>query len=256
MLLDPPTARPVSPTPHAPPCCVLVHGFNGSPVEMEELAAALVDAGFTVRLARLPGHEATHRELAACGWRDWLRAVRAETEEALAGGGDVVLIGHSMGAALALAVAAREPRLAGVVALCPPLRMFPGERRAVALLHRVVPYLPRLRNDVRQHCAASPPGSVRSANWLPLCAVHSLFRGLRELERDLAAVRCPALVLCARHDHTVPMRDGLTVHELLSAERKELIVLEQSYHAVTLDLERMMVFGHVLRFCRGLRLSA
>jgi carboxylesterase len=89
-----------------------------------------------------------------------------------------------------------------------------------------------------------------------LRAVHSLFGGLCELERDLAAVRCPALVLCARHDHTVPMRDGLAVHELLSAERKELIVLEQSYHAVTLDLERMVVFGHVLRFCRGLRLPA
>lgn len=241
-------------SPHVPACCVLIHGFNGSPTEMEELAGELEGAGFAVRLVRLPGHDATHRELAASGWRDWLRVARAETASALRRFDDVIVIGHSMGAALALAVAAREPGLSGVVALCPPLRMFPGECKAVALLHRIIPYLPRLRNDVREYGVADVRREPSGAKWLPMRSIHSLFCALRNLESELASVRCPALVMCARHDHTVPMRDGIAVHELLSAERKELVVLEQSYHGVTLDLERALVFDHVLRFCQSLRL--
>lgn len=220
---------------------------------MEELAEALEGASYAVRLVRLPGHEATHRELAACGWRDWLRVARAETTQALREYRNVIVVGHSMGAALALAVAAREPRISGVAALCPPLRMFPGECGAVALLHRVIPYLPQLRNDVRQYGVFQERREPRRAKWLPTRSIHSLFSALPELELELALVRCPALVLCARHDHTVPMRDGLAVHERLSAERKELVVLERSYHGVTLDLERREVFGHVLRFCQSLR---
>lgn len=233
-------------------CCVLIHGFNGSRMEMEELATELQESGYGARLVQLPGHEATHRELAECGWRDWLRAARTETSHALREYGRVVVIGHSMGAALALAVAARESRIAGVVALCPPLRMFPGECGAVALLHRLIPYLPQLRNDVRQYSVMSAPARIGGAKWLPTRSIHSLFSALPQVERELASVRCPALVVCARHDHTVPMRDGLAVHDLLSAERKELVVLERSYHGVTLDLERRVVFEHVLRFCRDL----
>src|SRR5690242_896830 len=98
----------------APVRCILVHGFNGEPVDMIEVERALTQQGILTTNLLLPGHGTTLQDFAASRWEDWFAAVGAATTAAQERGERVILSGHSLGGALVLAVAAVEPRLSGV----------------------------------------------------------------------------------------------------------------------------------------------
>jgi len=88
----------------------LVHGLGGTAATMAPLADALVAAGHEVRTVTLR-HGTDPEDLVGVGWSDWLAAVpHAE-----------VLIGQSMGATLALTVAAVNHHVRLVVAINPPV---------------------------------------------------------------------------------------------------------------------------------------
>lgn len=236
--------------------CLLVHGFNGEPAELRELAGVLHGAGYATRRLLLPGHGASVYDFAAHGWDDWFAATKRATEQALTRYEQVFVIGHSLGAALSLAVAAVEPEVAGVVALCPPVRLDNRLERLVGHLHGVVGAIPTWTEDVRDRRAARQLYRRNVYPWTPLVAVESLFQALPEVRALLPEVRCPSLVMRALHDHVVPARDGLEAYELIGAEDKTLVTLERSYHAVTKDVERRLVFAHTLNFCQHVLSSA
>jgi carboxylesterase len=225
---------------------LLVHGFNGDPDDMRELEEHLAAQGFATRNLLLPGHGTKPRDLAHATWADWSGAVREATAELLESGLPVVVVGHSMGAALALHEAASNPGVSAVAALCPPLRMHPGEVRAAAVSRFVVPFLPTLWEDVYDR-ETRRRSARRWYRWTSVAAAHSLFCALPALRAELRSIRCPTLVVTARHDHVVPMRDGIEAYRLVGSDAKELVVLERSYHVVTKDIERDQVFEHVLQ---------
>jgi pimeloyl-ACP methyl ester carboxylesterase len=144
--------RPAPGAPARPWPVLLVHGiamnrhaldFGGPPTS---LAAALAAAGFDCFALDLRGHGDARPDPGAP--RDWslddyleldvpaaLEAVRGAT-----GAARVLWVGHSQGALLGLAAAARRPaQVAGLVALAPPIRL----DGAVPLVRRI-PLLARL----------------------------------------------------------------------------------------------------------------
>lgn len=97
---------------------LLVHGFPGTPAEMRPLGKALHEAGWTVRGILLPGFGKDIVNLEKRGHDDWLTAVCNGIAEMQARHEIVIVVGHSMGGALALeAAATRQPD--GVVLLAP-----------------------------------------------------------------------------------------------------------------------------------------
>lgn len=229
--------------------CILVHGFNGEPIDMTELAGHLDALGFSTENLLLPGHGTSMQDFAEHGWQDWHAAVRAAVAGALDRGERVLLIGHSMGAAVSLAVAAHEPRVAGVVAMCPPVEIHPLAHHTMLRLGRFIRYIPSWREDIRDRQGARARYPRNAYAWTAVVTLQSLLAALPDLQGDLPAIRCPSLVICARNDHVVPVRDGLLAYQLIGSDDKELVVLRHSYHAVTKDVERHVVFDRVLRFC-------
>ncbi len=226
-----------------------MHGFNGEPVDMWELEARLVGLGYSAKNLLLPGHGTSARDFAEHGWDDWFGHVRDEAERAIERGERVVLIGHSMGAAVALAAAAAEPRIAGVAALCPPLHLSTNVLHIVRVVKRFVRYVPSGPEDVRDRRGARQRYFRNAYGWTATSTVESLLAALPDLHAALPRVACPTLVVCARNDHVVPLRDGLETFQEIGSDEKELLVLEHSFHAVTKDVERHLVFERVARFC-------
>lgn len=232
--------------------CLLVHGLNGEPDDLAPVERELRAEGFETRSFWLPGHGTTPRELRQSGWQDWYAAVRTEAVSLLDAGEAVVLVGHSMGGAVCLALAAElaeREGLLGVAALCPPMRMHGWMEKLLAAARRVVPYLPALGEDIRNRAARR--GARRQVQrWSAPAPMHSLLAELPRVRAALPQVRCPVLVVAARHDHVVPARDGLEAYERVGARHKELLLLERSYHAVAHDEEQHEVCAQVARFCR------
>ena len=242
-----PSARPSPP----PGVCVLIHGINGSPEDMRELGQILEARGYQTRNLLLPGHGTTIHDFAQTGWEMWKQAVTGAADEALAERRPVFVVGHSLGAALALSVAAERPQLAGVVALCPPVRLYDVIAKAVAAARHITPYLPAWGEDIRDRKGARLRYRRDVYHWTSTAALHTLMTALPRLRRQLPSISVPALVIAARHDHIVPVRDGREAFELIGSERKELVVLHESFHSVTKDCERHIVNERVLAFCQA-----
>jgi carboxylesterase len=133
--------------------------------------------------------------------------------------------------------------------MCPPLRLHPGEIAAVRLARYLVPFVPGWLHDIPLRHWQAVRQVRHACSWIPLGPVVSLLRALPGLGQELPQIRQPALVICARHDHVVPARDGMLTFTLLGSTQKELVILERSFHEVLHDIEQPRVEASIRRFC-------
>jgi len=89
------------------PAALLIHGFPGTPAEMRPLAPLLNSAGWTTRGLLLPGFGAQIDSLFQRTAQEWIDAAVEALRSLQASHHPVVLIGYSMGAAVAIQTAAR-----------------------------------------------------------------------------------------------------------------------------------------------------
>src|SRR5512140_2254169 len=100
------------------PAALLLHGFPGTPAEMRPLGTALKERGWTVHGLMLPGMGADIATLEQRSFQDWSAAANQAMAQLKRRHAVVLLIGYSMGGALALHTAL-EQRPAGLVLLAP-----------------------------------------------------------------------------------------------------------------------------------------
>jgi carboxylesterase len=227
------------------PFGVLVsHGFTGSPASMRPWGQALADAGFTVRVPRLPGHGTTWQELNQTRWQDWYAEVDRSLSELRERCDKVAVAGLSMGAALVLRLAQQRPDDVDAIAVVnPAIASTNRQLLALPLLRHVIASTPAIGNDIKK------PGMTEGAyDRTPLQALHSVTLMWREVRRDLSRVRAPLLVLRSRVDHVVdPSSARLLIRGVSCPVRRE-VVLEDSYHVATLDNDAPRIVEESLEF--------
>ncbi|EPR42345.1 putative carboxylesterase [Desulfovibrio sp. X2] len=211
------------------PGCLLLHGFTGTPFEMQPLAEALADRGFSVETPLLPGHGTRVEELDRLGWSDWRDAALGAFDVLGARTPPVFVAGLSMGGALALEIARqREP--AGIACLATPLRLY----RFLPFIAKdpLLPLVPLFRHLRPLWPVAEKRAESREiAPWVgyegvvPLNATHELMRGLRRVRRGLAEVTAPLLVVHSPGDATANVRDAFEIRRRTGSRIKRLELL-------------------------------
>ncbi len=224
--------------------CLLVHGFTGTPDEMRPLGLALSARGFPVHAVRLAGHGTDIDDLAGTRWQDWLASVDEAVAELQGIAPRVAVVGMSMGALLALHLAAARPRAVGALVLCgTPLRLHDWRLRVVPLLRRIPPLARRyavLPKENRGPDVADPVVRAASPSYraTPLAGIVELLRLQAVVRRELEQVTQPVLALHGRHDHTVPLTNLGVLRRRLGSRTVETRVLENSWHVITIDHDR------------------
>ena len=185
------------------PAVLLVHGLGGSAQSMAPLERALAARRVSATSITLPGHGTSPDDLAGMAWSHWKAAV----DHAVCGadrGAGVVVVGQSMGGALALHTAAHGPSrdvLRAVVAVNTPLAD-PDAPDAIEW---------RMSRGQLSIDATVVDGELGYVS-LPMAAVLAMASGL--LEVDLAMVTVPVMVVNGALDDTV---DPATGNALLAA---------------------------------------
>jgi len=250
---------------------LLVHGLGGTPVELRFVAQGLTRAGFAVYCPLLEGHGGTEAELNATTWQDWYDSVAAAHEELRARCDMVVVGGLSTGALLALHLAAERPDdVAAAVLFAPTL--WPNGW-AVPRALRLMKYVPQKQianyfsfaetapygikdERIRQFALDSLQGEGRSMKDVfgrsgsMLWELRSLRNSVR---KELGAVKQPTLILHPRNDDQADLSNTTQIQRELGG-LVDVVVLDDSYHMVTLDRQRTLVADRAVEY--GQRLVA
>jgi carboxylesterase len=119
--------------PAGPSAVLLVHGFPGTPAEMRPLGELFRDAGWSTYGLLLPGFGAQIDTLFERRYADWLTAVEEALVNLQQKHGSVLMVGYSMGAALAIQAAVRQVP-SGLILLAPFWQLAPKWQQYIGVL--------------------------------------------------------------------------------------------------------------------------
>jgi carboxylesterase len=247
---------------------LLVHGLSGTPTEMRFVGKGLQRAGFTVYAPRLAGHCSNEAALLATGWQDWFASVEAGAERLRNHVDHLYVGGLSMGAVLALLLAAERPLLVnGVAAYGTTLRYDGWTIPRIARLAFLLPLITRLGlgrtrrfaecypygiKDERTRkrildCMQSGDSAAAGLVGIPWGALAEFYRLAERVRRRLAEIVAPCLIVHAVDDDIASARNAQVIADRVSGP-VNLVWLQDSYHMVTLDRQRRRVVEATAQF--------
>jgi len=237
---------------------LLIHGLTGTPTEMRFVGNGLNKAGFSVLGMQLAGHCGDEADLLATGWRDWVASVSAAADRLREQVDHLFVAGLSMGAVLALKLAIDRPQdvdglglygttffhdgwatpAIGRLAFLLPLltSMGIGRGRASAETEPYGIKDERIRNRI---VGAMLSGDSQAAGlagfpWPSLAEFQRLSLHVRN---RIGRVRAPCFVAHSSNDDVASLRNVRIIERGVHAPVEKLL-LDNSYHMVTVDQER------------------
>lgn len=233
------------------PAVLALHGFGATPHEVLMVLELAQELGLRALAPLLPGHGTAVADLARHRWADWRGAANEALDEL--GPESVIVVGSSMGALLAIELAAERPgEVLALALLATPIRLpSPFPRLALRLWCGAGGpdfNLPKAAGpDIRDAAQRTTQVTYESQ---PCYAGNELRLAGQRLEARLRDIQCPAFIAHGQHDHVCPVSNSRLIYRRLGtpAWEKQLLILPRSYHIITRDIERGVLRGELHRF--------
>jgi carboxylesterase len=200
---------------------LLINGFTGTPRGMRPLADALQAAGVTSVVPQLPGFGPDRARLGQVSWRDWMTTARAAWDGLQVEFGERVLLGYSMGGAVALRLA-EELQPDRLILVAPYWKANDWREPLIPLLRFAMPQVPFgpagdfTDPAVRDHYASWRPEldlddpevqeALRADALVPSHAINELKKLAGGGSARARRISAPALVVQGERDDVVPAR--------------------------------------------------
>lgn len=247
---------------------LLIHGLTGTPAEMRLVGKGLNRAGFSVYGMQLAGHCGDAKDLLATDWQDWYASVVKAAEEFRKEVDHLFVAGLSMGAVLALKLAADHPDWVKGVGVYGATFKYDGwatpwygkfsfllpliDKLGIGrnwMVHEEEPY--GLRDErLRQQISSLMLGGDSAAAGLPgnpWPSLAEMYKMAAVVRRDLPRVNAPCLIAHATEDDIASIENAYLVERSVSGP-VETLWLEDSYHMITIDRERRVLIDRSAAF--------
>lgn len=252
---------------------LLIHGLTGTPTEMKQFGKVIARKGFTVACPELAGHCATIEALSATKWHDWYLSIEKAFDALKEECEHVFVAGLSMGALIALLLAAKKGhQVAGVILLSTtffydgwnvpiykqkfllplvlysPLKYFLHweetspygikDERTRALVHAIL--------ENRDNQAADKIGYFKT----PATVILESVRLIKATKKALKNVLVPTLIVHATEDDMASIKNAHYTQANIASETVETFFVDDTYHVLTLDKRKDDVAKRAAQFCK------
>jgi carboxylesterase len=243
---------------------LLLHGLSGSNLEVARLAQRLHLEGFTVLAPNIQGY---CFDTDCSSHQAWLDDSSGAFEQIKRRCDTVSVCGLSMGATLALGLAARHEDVNSVVMLAacmdykgwsvpwyqvflPLLNVLPFQIKMD--FPEVAPYgvkNPEIRSKIRQSLKKKKYAEVGGQS-IPLDKIQQGLKLIQAVKADLSSVHCPLLAMHAIEDEICSLKGVEDAIKNVNSKRKELIYLDDCYHLITIDNQKNLVYSETTLFLK------
>ena len=240
---------------------VLLPGLCGSELEMGAIPRLLRQTGYTYAIPKIPGYSA-HTGLT--DYADWIETVVQCISDLELTHKSVSLVGLSMGATLALALAGRHNNILSLCLLSPVLFFdgwsVPWYHPFLSLAYRLgfrnwhykesEPFGVKnkeLRRHIKKAVIANTVSELGAAH-LPAKHLYQSLQLVSATKKMIEDITTDVLIIHAIDDETASPKNPKFISSRINSELCRVIWLGNSYHMITVDNEREIVANEVSRF--------
>ena len=227
---------------------LMIHGYTGSPAEMRLIADYLNGRGLGILAPLLPGHGTVPADLNRVAWTDWTKSVEFALAELREQSPTVFVAGLSMGALLALYLAGTDPTLPGAIVYSPALMVTNRLIRLVPLGKYFISMFPKKPAHFSDPAAKN---RIWSYDRYPTFGAHETGKLIREVKRLLPQVVSPLLIVHSWLDRNIHPDSAQLIYDRVGSRDKELLMLNNSAHALTVDSEWERVAERTYQFIQA-----
>lgn len=222
--------------------CLIIHGYTGSPYEVEPLATYLKEhTDWDIKVPTLPGH-GEELDLEDVAYEKWLNKAEEALEQLKESHDTIYLIGFSMGGMIASYLAATY------------------EIDKLVLLATAGKYisLKQLRTNLGEVISDSFKGALSSNSLveqykskkgeIPFKANLEFLKLVRHTRKHLKDIDTPVLIVHGRQDQVVPPETIDYLNKEIPSEEKELVLFERSDHLICLGEDKDILNDMVYEF--------
>lgn len=233
---------------------VLQHGFIGSPLDWMFIASQLAHK-YRVILPLLPGHGKHAREMHGISYKEWVNATNdavdfLREEKATR---KIVLAGHSLGGSISLILAAKRNDITAVVTFSSPVRykfLVRAPIKILGILFRwhYMKYSEFAFDDKTLYENAYIKFLNENYNEVSIGTLRQVLLLIDEAYKSLPHITIPYLNMHSIYDKTVPYNNVDLIMQKIASECKKHVKLNQSYHGIIADTDKIRVREELLAF--------
>lgn len=253
---------------------LLIHGITGTPAEMNYLGKSLNKAGYNVLCNALPRHCSSLGELRKVTWQEIVKNAQNDLDFLNKQFLNVSIVGLSMGALVGIHLSYKFPeKVHSLVALAPTI-FYDGwavhKGRFLMSIGWHIPFLRNrinireswpyglkdeyMRNVIERFYKNSKASEFNDkvllfgSPFFPIACLyqHNLFA--KFIKNEIPQVKNPILIIHAKEDDMVSIKNSEYIYKNIGSSDKKMIILEDSYHMITIDKEKRKVSQETIDF--------
>ena len=221
--------------------CLLIHGFTGSPYEVEPLAEHMKQLGYYISTPTLAGHNASKHEMKLYSWQDWIKSAEDAYDEMKRECREIDVIGFSMGGMIA-AHLAKTYDVRRLVFLSAAAYYMNHSQMIKDLM------LCLKKEEESQKVKDLFKRYYEKAKEVPIKSVWNFRKLVRQIRPVFSDITVPSLVIQGECDNLVTPKSAEFIYNRLGSAWKELVYFPKSKHIICHDCEKDLLFDKVVNF--------